>query len=82
MCVCFAGVTCVTSCEGLADGEYASCSGCNMYVECASDVLTNHVCPSGLFWNVTGCVNSTVTTCSQSKPLKKLLTFKTNFFHE
>lgn len=32
------GPTCIKSCAGLADGDYQSCKGCNVYVTCSNGI--------------------------------------------
>ncbi|XP_071111190.1 uncharacterized protein [Haliotis cracherodii] len=44
--------TCVSNCNGMADGNYESCNGCNVYVTChAGILLDDRPCPAGLVFN-------------------------------
>ncbi|KAI0207937.1 hypothetical protein LSAT2_007383 [Lamellibrachia satsuma] len=63
------GSNCVTSCIGLADGDYQSCVRCNVYVTCSNgDTYDNRPCPAGLVWddNVKRC-EWTSPTCAVVK---------------
>merc|ERR1711862_1032065 len=43
---------CVSSCTGHADGNFASCAGCEVYVTChAGTMYDNRPCGNGLIWN-------------------------------
>lgn len=43
---------CVSSCSGVADGDYQSCLGCTVYATCHSGHLyDNRPCPEGLVWD-------------------------------
>ena len=50
---------CITSCVGMADGDYPSCIGCNMYVTCSGGNMADHVCPSAYFWLNGSCAHDT-----------------------
>ncbi|XP_046560765.1 uncharacterized protein LOC124269770 [Haliotis rubra] len=54
-------LTCVSNCQGLADGNYESCSSCNVYVTChAGNIVDNRPCPAGLVFNneTKGCAHT------------------------
>ncbi|WAR19825.1 hypothetical protein MAR_001663 [Mya arenaria] len=56
---------CIKSCDGVQDGDYKSCIGCNVYASCSGDVLyDNRPCPGTLQWddNLKRCDYSS-TTC-------------------
>jgi len=43
---------CISSCKGMAAGNYQSCHGCSVYATCANGVLYDHrPCPAGLVWD-------------------------------
>merc|ERR1712227_886158 len=43
---------CVKSCKGHADGNFASCKGCEVYITCAGGRgYDNRPCGNGLVWN-------------------------------
>ena len=43
---------CVSSCEGMEDGDYQSCNGCHVYVTCSNEIMhDNRPCPDGLVWD-------------------------------
>ncbi|XP_046585450.1 SCO-spondin-like, partial [Haliotis rubra] len=43
---------CVSDCSSKGDGFYQSCQGCNVYVRCVSEKITdNNPCPPGTVWN-------------------------------
>ncbi|XP_046337517.2 uncharacterized protein LOC124119147 [Haliotis rufescens] len=57
---------CVSSCNGLANGDYQSCSGCNVYASCNGGfIIDNRPCPATLVWDDSrkACDTSS-TTCS------------------
>lgn len=44
--------TCVSSCAGVASGDYQSCRGCDVFVTCDNGVMTDsRPCPPKLVWN-------------------------------
>ena len=45
--------SCITDCEGVPDGNYQSCKGCNVYAACGGGVLYDEQpCPtSELVWD-------------------------------
>ena len=43
---------CVHSCIGIIDGNYQSCTGCDVFVSCIGGVLyDNRLCPATLVWD-------------------------------
>ena len=43
---------CVASCQGMPDGDYQSCDGCDVYVTCFNEVIyKNRPCPANLVWD-------------------------------
>ena len=43
---------CVSSCAGVANGDYQSCNGCNVYVTCSNGIkYDNRPCPASLVWD-------------------------------
>lgn len=43
---------CITSCDGVKNGEYQSCSGCHVYASCFGNILYDErPCQSGLVWS-------------------------------
>ena len=62
------GDSCITSCEGVPNGDYQSCEGCSVFATCSNGQITdNRPCPPGLVWDDTlkTCA-STSSTCSES----------------
>ncbi|WP_018690678.1 chitin binding peritrophin-A domain-containing protein [Algicola sagamiensis] len=55
--------SCVTSCDGKADGNYQSCQNCNQYVACISGRLYQMVCPNGYEWDddMKSCTTASLT---------------------
>ena len=46
------GPKCVASCTGVDDGDYQSCTGCDVYATCSNGAIyDNRSCPTGLLWN-------------------------------
>ncbi len=44
--------TCVSSCLGVANGDYHSCRGCHFYATCSNEIIyDNRRCPSNLVWD-------------------------------
>ena len=59
--------TCVSTCLGVANGNYQSCRGCDVYVICSGNIRYDDIpCPMGLYWDDSldskSCV-SVSTTC-------------------
>ena len=47
-----ASVSCVESCDAVADGDYMSCLGCDVYLTCTNEIMIdNRTCPLQLIWN-------------------------------
>ena len=43
---------CLTSCDGVSDGDYASCIDCDVFLTCLDGVkYDNMPCPGDLHWN-------------------------------
>lgn len=46
------GENCITTCQGMADGDYQSCQGCMYYATCSNGILYDErPCPSDLVWD-------------------------------
>ncbi len=44
--------SCVSSCAGVADGDYQSCTGCHVYSSCSNGgIYDERSCPVGLVWD-------------------------------
>ncbi|KAI0237327.1 hypothetical protein LSAT2_012188, partial [Lamellibrachia satsuma] len=55
---------CISCCNGVPDGNYQSCNGCNVYASCGGGILyDNRPCPATLEWddNAKNCVVSSST---------------------
>ncbi|XP_067677848.1 proprotein convertase subtilisin/kexin type 5-like [Haliotis asinina] len=64
---------CVSSCDGLPNGDYQSCIGCNVFATCANGRLfDNRTCPSKTVWDdfYKRCEWSS-TTCPSGEPCMK-----------
>lgn len=62
--LCTTGPTCITVCQGKANGVYQSCEGCHVYANCSRGKLKVLPCQSyGLYWddNLKMCENKSET---------------------
>lgn len=42
---------CISSCQGVANGPYSSCTSCRQFVSCSNNLLFIFDCPANLFWD-------------------------------
>ena len=42
---------CITSCDGVADGDFQSCSSCGEYITCAHGMMYTRPCGATLEWD-------------------------------
>ena len=62
------GYECVSSCDGVPDGDFQSCLGCDVYATCSNELLYDErPCPANLVWDdhVKKCQYESA-TCSEN----------------
>ena len=43
---------CLSSCDGVANGDYPSCIDCDVYLTCSNGIkYDNRPCPASLHWD-------------------------------
>ena len=42
---------CILDCDGVANGQYRSCSGCTEYIICDNGIAHHMQCPEGMIWD-------------------------------
>ena len=59
--------SCVSSCVGVVDGDYASCLNCSVYASCVNErLIDGRPCPPGLLWDDrTKACSLTSSTCTK-----------------